>query len=119
MLVGPSFDEFNPSWLLLHRWQTGQRLTMWLDVGQGDPYRGYVEAFRQLAADRGLQPAFHVFDGKHEAAYWSAHVADYVAFYNQALTPPPTPAPLVAPPPAPTPTSLPQSDPASPAAPTA
>ena len=87
MLTGPSFDEANPSWLLQQRWQTGQQLAMWLDVGLGDPYRGYVENFNQLAIAHGVQVALHEFAGGHERAYWSAHVADYLTFYSQALQP--------------------------------
>jgi enterochelin esterase-like enzyme len=122
MLSGPSFDEFNPSWLLLHRWQPGQRLTMWIDVGVADPYRGYVEAFRQLALDQGLQTAFHEFPGTHEGAYWSAHVGEYLAFYGQAFfsartqvssPPAPTPTATPTPMPTPTPTAMPTPEPDS------
>lgn len=85
MLTGPSFDESNPNWLLQRRWQVGQHVAMWLDVGLDDPYRGNVENFNQLALAHDIQVALHEFAGGHEGAYWSAHVADYLAFYSQAM----------------------------------
>jgi enterochelin esterase-like enzyme len=95
-LSGESFDEHNPSWLIQHRWRPGQALSIWLDVGLSDPYRGYVENFNQLLVERTIPAALHEFAGGHEGAYWSEHAADYLSFYSQAmrLDPGPPPASL-------------------------
>jgi S-formylglutathione hydrolase FrmB len=100
-LTGPSFDEHNPIWLMQHRWRPGQQLSMWLDVGLDDPYHWYVEYFRDLVVlDQGIQLAWHESAGGHDGAYWSAHLTEYLAFYNDALrlasTPPTQPPPMPA-----------------------
>ena len=36
---------------------------------------------------RGIDHEFHVFPGEHYGDYWSAHVEDYLRFYDRALNP--------------------------------
>lgn len=73
-------------------------LAFWLDRGKGDfAFRGLDEMHARMD-ERGLA---HVYDvapfGEHNNAYWGVRVAEYLAWYGQALRPPapvPTPAPL-------------------------
>jgi enterochelin esterase-like enzyme len=96
MLTGQTFDEYNPIWLVQHRWSPGQRLSIWLDVGLDDGYRGYVERFHQVLLERGIDSSWHVFAGGHEGSYWAAHAPDYLRFYSQALRAEPAPPELPA-----------------------
>jgi enterochelin esterase-like enzyme len=120
MLTGPTFDEYNPIWLVQHRWSPSQRLLIWLDVGLDDGYRGYVERFHQGLLDRGIESSWREFTGGHDGSYWAAHVPDYLRFYSQAFraeqpTPTPTPQPTPAPTPQPTPSPSLQPTPVVPA----
>jgi enterochelin esterase-like enzyme len=97
MLTGQTFDEYNPIWLVQHRWSPTQRLVMWLDIGLDDGYRGYVERFHQVLMERGIDSSWHEFAGGHEGAYWAAHAPDYLRFYSQALRAEPAPLPTATP----------------------
>jgi enterochelin esterase-like enzyme len=54
-------------------------LPVWLDVGNDDSFRS---ADGLLA--RKLSVILHVYPGGHDSAYWNAHMAAYVAFYERA-----------------------------------
>jgi hypothetical protein len=36
--------------------------------------------------DRGIAHEFHVGEGGHEEVYWTAHLDDYLAFYDAGFT---------------------------------
>jgi hypothetical protein len=36
-----------------------------------------------MLEERNIDYTFHLFEGRHEEAYWSAHVRDYVLFYAE------------------------------------
>jgi enterochelin esterase-like enzyme len=63
----------------------GPRARLWVDVGTEDPFRSAdVELAHLLRAD-GRQVELHVWQGGHEGAYWTRHLASYLSFYAQAL----------------------------------
>lgn len=54
----------------------------WLDVGDGDPVKPNVQRIARLLSNRGLDFQLTVDPGEHDAAYWSSHAAEYLAFYG-------------------------------------
>jgi S-formylglutathione hydrolase FrmB len=61
------------------------RVPVWLDVGQGDPFRNAVDDFARLLRSRGVDVTMHIWPGSHEPAYWAAHMQAYLDFYVDAL----------------------------------
>ncbi|MFA4927344.1 MAG: alpha/beta hydrolase-fold protein [Patulibacter sp.] len=58
---------------------------LWLDIGRSDPF---VAANRQVAdalRRNGEQVTARFPSGDHDGAYWRAHMADWLAFYADAL----------------------------------
>jgi len=59
---------------------------VWLDVGNADGLLSSTEEMaRTLQADHGREE-LHVWPGRHDRAYWGAHVADYLRFYAGSWT---------------------------------
>jgi len=54
-------------------------LPVWLDNGDHDPF---LAADAQLA--RALHVTQHIWPGGHNSAYWNAHIAQYLRFYETA-----------------------------------
>lgn len=61
------------------------RVPLWLDAGRDDPFadanRRVVDALRR----HGETVTARFPAGEHDGAYWRRHVADYLAFYADAL----------------------------------
>lgn len=58
---------------------------LWIDAGRDDPF---VEVDRRVAAalrERGETVTARFPAGEHDDAYWRRHLADYLAFYADAL----------------------------------
>lgn len=60
----------------------------YLDVGDRDEDLNDVLIFSALLQKRNVPHSFNAFLGYHDAKYWSAHVADYLVWYNSQLAPP-------------------------------
>lgn len=58
------------------------RPRIYLDVGDRDPLRRADEELSSALDERGIPHEFHVGDGAHEEAYWTAHLEDYLTFYD-------------------------------------
>ncbi|NJL57911.1 CapA family protein [bacterium] len=78
------------------------RLRIWLDRGRDDYARYGFDLMHATLTQRGIGHEYVVYPtGEHNNAYWSAHVADYLAFYaaewDNVITPetllPPTATP--------------------------
>jgi enterochelin esterase-like enzyme len=63
------------------------RQSIWIDVGDEDPWLERVEELDAGLKDRGLDHEFHVFPGDHWGPYWTEHLPDYLRFYDAALNP--------------------------------
>jgi enterochelin esterase-like enzyme len=85
-LLGTTFYENDPIWLVQHRWQPGQRLSIWVDVGTEDGWRPNIEVFGSALSAAGINTTWQEFPGKHEDTYWTSHVPDYLRFYSSALS---------------------------------
>ncbi len=64
----------------------------WLDAGPADPALPGILQLAATLARRGVDPGLHTYpSGQHDAAYWSAHVPAYLAFYAATWMGAPTP----------------------------
>lgn len=59
---------------------------IYLDVGDQDPLRAGAEALAGALTDLGVHREFHVAPGTHDESYWSAHLPEYLAFYDAGFT---------------------------------
>jgi hypothetical protein len=60
----------------------------YLDVGSRDPDLEQVLFFNETLKEYNIQRQFNEFMGYHDEAYWSAHVQDYLQWYNSQLREP-------------------------------
>jgi enterochelin esterase-like enzyme len=58
---------------------------IWLDTGQGDPFRPVDTAVAQGLRKHRVDVTFHLWKGGHDRGYWDAHMASYLRFYAAAL----------------------------------
>lgn len=57
------------------------RLPVWIDGGDHDPFREADASFVSLLRQRGAHVTYHVWPGGHTGSYWQAHMAAYLRFY--------------------------------------
>lgn len=60
-------------------------LRIWIDTGAEDPWAKRADELHAALMVRGVAHEWHLFPGKHDAEYWSSHVADYLRFYGASL----------------------------------
>jgi enterochelin esterase-like enzyme len=60
-------------------------IPIYLDVGTGDGLFPGDEALAGFLRRHGADVRWHPDPGEHGRPYWSAHLADYLRFYSQAL----------------------------------
>lgn len=63
----------------------GQWPRIWLDVGDMDRQEILKSArwLEALLTTRGIPHEWHLYTGRHNEAYWSAHVAEYLLWYAE------------------------------------
>lgn len=61
------------------------RLPVWLDAGDKDPFLPGDDAFAQALEIVGAHATVHTWPGEHDGDYWNAHWRDYLRFYARAL----------------------------------
>jgi len=75
-----------------------ETMSLWLDRGKGDYAYVGLDIMHQRMNERGLPHTYSIAEqGEHNNGYWSAQIANYVAWYAQALVPPPAIAPAATP----------------------
>jgi enterochelin esterase-like enzyme len=62
-----------------------ERLRIWVDNGEEDPWLGRSKVFYQALEERGLAVFWNVLPGGHDDAYWQRHIPTYLRFYDSAL----------------------------------
>jgi len=62
-----------------------KRIDLWVDIGKDDPWAKLAEQFNGELDTLKIQHEWHEWSGDHSASYWSAHLADYLRFYDGAL----------------------------------
>jgi enterochelin esterase-like enzyme len=71
--------------VLVRRGKELGALRLWIDAGDADPWLPRIELLHAALEQRKVAHTWHVWEGDHESEYWTAHVADYLAFYSDAL----------------------------------
>jgi enterochelin esterase-like enzyme len=59
---------------------------VWLDTGESDRWRRETERVEAALRQGGAKVDLRLFKGRHEGAYWRAHLEEYVRFYAAALS---------------------------------
>jgi S-formylglutathione hydrolase FrmB len=65
---------------------SGCAFALWIDIGAGDPWASVATQFDGELTDLGIKHQWHLWAGDHSAAYWSAHLEDYLRFYDASLS---------------------------------
>jgi len=68
-----------PEWL--GQIPDGEIPRIYMDSGRHDWYIRPINQLEGLLVQYGIPHEWYLFNGSHEEAYWSAHVADYLAWY--------------------------------------
>lgn len=58
---------------------------LWMDMGADDRFVDRTIAFHDVLIERGVAHQWQLNPGGHEETYWSAHVRDYLRWYDQSL----------------------------------
>ena len=64
----------------------GCSFALWIDIGAGDPWATVATQFDGELTDLGIKHQWHLWAGDHSAAYWTAHLDDYLRFYDASLS---------------------------------
>jgi enterochelin esterase-like enzyme len=62
------------------------RLTIWMDIGNQDPWRPEMEQLRDVLVAKHASVLYHVLEGEHEGWYWEYYLPEYLNFYSRALS---------------------------------
>lgn len=68
-----------PEWL--RQIPADQVPRVYMDTGRKDWYLKPTSQLEELLVQYGVPHEWYLFNGTHDEAYWSAHVADYLAWY--------------------------------------
>ena len=82
---GAEFAARDPYALIASKTAIARTLTWWIDTGSLDPWRTATQSISTELTSLGIANETHIYDGGHDAAYWSAHVGDYLRFYAGAF----------------------------------
>lgn len=78
------WQQNNPLWLIRNN-GTADRLQIWVDIGEDDPWVSSARELHQALLDQDVDHAYAELPGTHEAEYWEANQSDYLRFYSQAF----------------------------------
>ncbi len=84
--TGAVFNQHDPTYLYKTQAATARTLTIYMDVGQQDPWLPAIDAFHQMLTAQNIPHEWHLFPGDHGGEYWSTHVIDYLQFYSRTFT---------------------------------
>lgn len=82
---GAAFAARDPLALIAAKPDIARTITWWIDSGDVDPWRAQAQAVSNELTSLGIPNRWMPYAGDHSAAYWSAHVRDYLAFYGAAF----------------------------------
>lgn len=60
--------------------------SIYIDMGKKDEQKDKILEFVDFLKELGFAYEFHQNEGRHENAYWSAHVSEYLQWYSSQLT---------------------------------
>src|SRR5258705_8326418 len=58
---------------------------LWIDIGQSDPWTSLAQQFDSELTELGVRHEWHLWQVDHSGSYWTAHLDDYLRFYDGAL----------------------------------
>lgn len=70
---------------LTHNTSVEELPALYIDMGKKDENRDSIHEFVNTLKEFNVPYEFYENDGRHEAAYWSAHVTDYLLWYSKKL----------------------------------
>jgi enterochelin esterase-like enzyme len=76
----------NDRWYVSHLLETytvADFPRFYVDRGEDDFLAGDIDLFENTLTTNGILHEYHVSPGRHEGAYWQAHVAEYMQWYMQ------------------------------------
>ncbi len=79
------FAKRDPMQIVPTRGAGSCTFALWIDIGASDPWTGLAEQFESELTDLGVRHEWHLWAGDHSGSYWSAHLDDYLRFYNASL----------------------------------
>ncbi len=56
---------------------------IYIDRGEDDFLASDIDSFEKVLASNGIPHEYHINPGRHEKAYWQAHVAEYLQWYEE------------------------------------
>jgi enterochelin esterase-like enzyme len=65
--------------------EAAARITFSVDIGDRDPWTARTEQFESELRSLAVDHEWHEWAGDHSGTYWTAHVPDYLRFYDRAL----------------------------------
>ena len=80
------FAKRDPVQLVQSRGPKGCPFSLWIDIGDADPWAATTQQFEGELTRLGIRHEWHEWPGDHSGIYWSAHLADYLRFYDLALS---------------------------------
>lgn len=80
--TGAAFAARDPYSLIAAKPDVARTITWWIDSGDTDPWRTQAQAISAELTSLGIANDWQPYAGDHSAAYWSAHVSDYLEFYG-------------------------------------
>jgi S-formylglutathione hydrolase FrmB len=60
-------------------------LALWIDIGKDDPWAPLAQRFDRDLTELRIPHQWHMWPGDHSGAYWSAHLPEYLRYYDTAL----------------------------------
>jgi enterochelin esterase-like enzyme len=84
------FNAHDPVYLVQTRPAVARSFALWLDIGTEDTWREADRGFQRQLAGASAAHQWREHAGGHDAAYWTAHLAEYLGFYGAALSRPST-----------------------------
>jgi enterochelin esterase-like enzyme len=82
---GAEFAARDPLALISAKPELARTYKWWIDTGDSDPWATQATAIHQKLTALDIAHEWHLSPGDHSAAYWSAHVGDYLAYYGRVL----------------------------------
>jgi enterochelin esterase-like enzyme len=73
--------DLNPQYTALNN-NLGD-LRIYLDIGRLDGGIANTQKLHEDLTDKGIPHTWMLNDGSHDAAYWTAHLAEYLDWYQQ------------------------------------
>ena len=83
--TGAEFAARDPYALIGAKPALARSYRWWIDAGDADPWIAATRQIHEELSALGIAHEWHEWPGDHSAAYWSAHIPDYLRWYGSVL----------------------------------